>query len=393
MNKIIITRWKGQLLTVLFTGKRAVELGLEADRSILGNIYIGIVKTIVRNLNSAFVDLGNGQTGYYSLTDNPESLHMDGSRKAVQCGDEIIVQVEKEAVRTKDPVLTANLNFAGRYAVLTAGKHAIGFSAKISDRDWKEQMRSLVAQKLGDQAGVIIRTNAWQKDEELLHELELLLQTYQTVLENARYRTAFSMIYEAEPEYIRSIRNCPLGSLDGIVTDVREVYETLTAFSQRFEPDLLERIEWYEDTGISLRSLYSLETILSRAIQKQVWLNSGGYLVIEHTEAMTVIDVNTGKYSGKKNQQDTIRMINLEAVDEIARQIRLRNISGIILIDLIDMKREEDRDLLLERLRLAVRSDPVKTTVVDMTPLNLVEMTRKKEKKPLWEQISHVEKG
>ncbi len=393
MNKIIITRWKGQLLTVLFSGKRAVELGLEADHSILGNIYIGIVKTIVRNLNSAFVDLGNGQTGYYSLADNPESLHTDGSRKAVQCGDEIIVQVEKEAVRTKDPVLTANLNFAGRYAVLTAGKHAIGFSAKISDRDWKEQMRSLVAQKLGDQAGVIIRTNAWQKDEELLHELELLLQTYQTVLENARYRTAFSMIYEAEPEYIRSIRNCPLGFLDGIVTDVREVYETLTAFSQRFEPDLLERIEWYEDADISLRSLYSLETILSRAIQKQVWLNSGGYLVIEHTEAMTVIDVNTGKYSGKKNQQDTIRMINLEAADEIARQIRLRNISGIILIDLIDMKREEDRELLLERLRLAVRSDPVKTTVVDMTPLNLVEMTRKKEKKPLWEQISHVEKG
>ncbi|MCD8368939.1 MAG: ribonuclease E/G [Clostridiales bacterium] len=393
MNKIIITRWKGQLLTVLFSGKRAVELGLETDHSILGNIYIGIVKTIVRNLNSAFVDLGNGQTGYYSLADNPESLHADGSRKAVQCGDEIIVQVEKEAVRTKDPVLTANLNFAGRYAVLTAGKHAIGFSAKISDRDWKEQMRPLVAQKLGDQAGVIIRTNAWQKDEELLHELELLLQTYQTVLENARYRTAFSMIYEAEPEYIRSIRNCPLGSLDGIVTDVREVYETLTAFSQRFEPDLLERIELYEDTGISLRSLYSLETVLSRAIQKQVWLNSGGYLVIEHTEAMTVIDVNTGKYSGKKNQQDTIRMINLEAVDEIARQIRLRNISGIILIDFIDMKGEADRELLLERLRLAVRPDPVKTTVVDMTPLNLVEMTRKKEKKPLWEQISHVEKG
>ena len=143
---------------------------------------------------------------------------------------------------------------------------------------------------------------------------------------------------------------------------------------------------------ISLANLYSLESVMDQACQKRVWLKSGGYLVIEYTEAMVVIDVNTGKYSGKKNLADTIRMINLEAAAEIGRQMRLRNLSGIIMVDFIDMKEDSDKTLLMDTLRELVRKDPVKTTVVDMTGLNLVEITRKKEKRPLWEQLYKTEK-
>ncbi|MCD8083569.1 MAG: ribonuclease E/G [Clostridiales bacterium] len=392
MNKMIITRWKGQLLTATFTDEKPVELGIEADTSILGNIYIGIVKRIVRNLNAAFVDFGEARTGYYSLSDNPVSLHADGTAGAVRCGDEIIVQVAKEAVKTKDPVLTANLTFPGRYAILTA-RQSVGFSARINDREWKDALRPELTEALDGRAGVIVRTNAWQNEDALFRELSLLMEAFQKVMQGAPYRKAFSLLWEAEPEYVRSIQNCPPGSFEEIITDVSEVCQTLTAFFRRCEPESVERVRFYEDKNLSLEKLYSLETVLERALQKRVWLNSGGYLVIEPTEALTVIDVNTGKYTGKKSQEETIRLINLEAAREIAHQVRLRNISGIVMIDFIDMKSEENKKQLLETLRQAVRPDPVKTTVVDMTALDLVEMTRKKEKKPLWEQIAHMEKG
>lgn len=392
MNKFVITRWNGRLLTAQFAGKEAVELGLEEESSILGNIYIGKVKNIVKNLNSAFVDFGNGWTGYYSLTDNPVSLFADGHSGSLKCGDEIIVQVAKEAVKTKDPVLTGNLNFTGKYAVLTAGKPLIGFSSKIGDRSWKDSVRPQLEALTGGSCGVIVRTNAYRQEEPLLREVSVLIKECQRVVESARYRTCYSLLYEAEPEYLKSLRSCPAGSVEEIVTDDQDVYRNLQSYLKLYEPESGLKLRLYTDPMISLANLYSLESVMDQACQKRVWLKSGGYLVIEYTEAMVVIDVNTGKYSGKKNLADTIRMINLEAAAEIGRQMRLRNLSGIIMVDFIDMKEDSDKTLLMDTLRELVRKDPVKTTVVDMTGLNLVEITRKKEKRPLWEQLYKTEK-
>lgn len=197
-------------------------------------------------------------------------------------------------------------------------------------------------------------------------------------------------MYQAEPEYLKSLKNSHIGTLEEIITDQRDIYQTIEAYFKSAPSEEKENLRFYQDPLLSLTSLYSLQSVMSQACQKRVWLKSGGYLIIEPTEAMVVIDVNTGKYSGKKEQSDTIRLINLEAAQEICRQIRLRNLSGIIMIDFIDMKEDSDKTLLLEQLRRYAAQDPVKTTVVDITELNLVEMTRKKGKKPLWEQLIAV---
>lgn len=389
LNKLIITRWQGRILTALFSDKLAIELGLEEENASLGNIYIGKVIRVVKNLNSAFVDYGKDCTGYFSLTDNPVILHADGRRSGtIKAGDEIIVQIAKEAVRTKDPVLTSNLTFAGRYGVLTAGKTLIGFSSKISDKDWKDQLRPKLEALTNKEAGLIVRTNAYGREDELLRETEALMEACRNILKTAPYRTCYSLLASSEPEYIKTIRSCPAGSLDEIITDEPSVYENLIRYFEQCEPEQVSPVRLYQDPQLSLTKLYSLENAVEQASQKRVWLKSGGYLIIEYTEAMTVIDVNTGKYAEKKNQDDTIRMTNLEAAKEISRQLRLRNLSGIIMVDFIDMKRQEDKDFLMDSLREFVRPDPIKTNVIDMTPLNLVEITRKKEKKPLWEQLA-----
>lgn len=383
----MITRWNGHLLTAMFEGEEAVELAIEEQDSILGNIYIGKVRNIVKNLNSAFVDFGDNRTGYYSLVDNPQPLFADGSSGKLKAGDEIIVQVEKDAVRSKDPVLSSNLNFTGQYAVLTAAKQQIGFSGKIADKVWKERIRPQLEALTGGMIGLIVRTNAYQMEERLYAEVKTLIRQYQEVLEKARYRTCFSVLYEAEPGYLKSLRSCPEGTVDEIITDDDTVFDNINHYLALYQPTESGKLRRYTDPMIRLASLYSLDAVMDQARQKRVWLRSGGYLVIEPTEAMVVIDVNTGKYSGKKNLEDTIRLTNLEAAKEICRQLRLRNLSGIIMVDFIDMKAEADKELLMNTLRRYAAQDPVKVNVVEMTQLNLVEMTRKKGKKPLWEQL------
>lgn len=390
MNKLIITRWRRRLLTALFSDKELLELSLEDETSILGNIYIGRVQKIVKNLNSAFVDFAENQTGYYSLTDNPVPIRPRGSLRSLREGDEIVVQVAKDAVKTKDPVLTSNLNFTGIYGVLTVGKHVIGFSSKIHDKEWKDCVRPVLEQLLHGQAGIIVRTNAYGQEQLLFQEVAELMEDYQTVLKNSQFRTCRTLLYQAEPEYCRRLKGLPKDSLEEVVTDDQEAFDNLTRYLQRCQPGALDRLRFYQDSLLPLWKLYGLETSMERACQKHVWLKSGGYLVIEPTEAMTVIDVNTGKYSGKKNLADTIRLINLEAAAEICHQIRLRNLSGIIMIDFIDMESAEDKSLLMDTLRACALQDSVKTTVVDMTQLNLVEMTRKKEKRPLQEQLANI---
>lgn len=388
MDKLVITRWNGRLLTALLSENRAAEIGLEEADSILGNIYIGKVKKIVKNLNAAFVDFAEGRTGYYSLADNPRHLFADGRERGLKEGDELIVQVAKDAVKTKDPVLTANLTFSGRYAVLTAGKRVVGFSKKISDREFKERLKPQLEELVGEAAGVIVRTNAYGLEEALLEEVRLLNGQYRELTELAAYRTCYSVLRRAEPEYLKALKGCPAGTLEEVLTDLPEVYAETEHYFRTQEPDSQTKLRLYQDPLVSLARLYSLNTVMEQALEKRVWLKSGGYLVIDITEAMVVIDVNTGKYAGKKKLEETVRLTNLEAAREICRQLRLRNLSGIILIDFIDMFTEKDKELLMETLRRHAGLDPVPTTVVDMTALGLVEMTRKKQKRPLWEQLA-----
>ena len=400
LNKLLITRWGNQILTALTENGKCRSLNLEpAEKTgILGNIYIGKVKNIVKNINSAFIDLGNGLTGYYSLTDNKTHLFTDAAAKTqdshrpLRQGDAILVQVDRDAVKTKDPVLTSNLNFTGKYLVLTQGKKQIGFSGKIRDKAWKQHMQNLLeketAGSFGLSFGLIVRTNAREAgEEEILQELELLARRRQTLLASASHRTCYSLLASSEPSYIRSIRDAYTSELEAVVTDDKDCYEAVRQYLEENQPEDLEKLSFYEDPMLSLSKLYSLETALEQALGKHVWLKSGGYLVIEPTEALTVIDVNTGKYAGKKTQAETIFKINQEAAAETARQLRLRNLSGIIVVDFIDMETEEERLRLMSLLERELLKDPVKTVLVDMTRLGLVEITRKKVKRPLAEQV------
>lgn len=394
MSKLIITRWNGSVLTLLHSGKEAIQIQIESEenQSVLGNIYIGKVNKIVKNINAAFVDMGQGQMGYLKLGDN--MVHFADGRPCgtkLRQGDEIIVQVERDAVKSKAPVLTGNLNITGRYFVLTSGKKQIGFSSKITDQAWKQKLKSQLEPVKGEDFGIIVRTNAHgASEEELQNELKDLMDTLEKLLKDARYRTCYSLLYSAAPSYLTGLRDSFKSTLEAVVTDEPDIYEAVKDYLVQNQPEDLNLLVYYEDPLLPLSKLYRIDKTLEEALGKRVWLKSGGYLVIEPTEALTVIDVNTGKYSGKKEMRDTIMKINLESAEEIGHQLRLRNLSGIIIIDFIDMDTEEDRNRLVTRLTDILSKDPVKTTVVEITKLNLVEVTRKKIRKPLYEQISQM---
>ncbi len=394
MDKLVITRWKGKVLTAVFTDGKASSLTLEPESStLLDNIYIGKVQKVVSNIGAAFIEIGDGQTGYYSLEENrPVVLNRPGAKK-LSPGDELIVQVSKDAVKTKAPVLTGRLTFTGRYCVLTPNKAGINFSAKLSDPALKRRLKPLLEEAAASRGyrdcGLIVRTNAaGAEPEQILEELDSLFLIYQRVLEESGHRTCYSCLYRSLPGYIASLRDTYTGCLESIVTDQEDYYQELGRYLRDHQKEDLERLSFYNDPLVGLSKVYSLEKAMEDAMSCRVWLKSGGYLVIEPTEAMVVIDVNTGKYSGKKTLQETILKINLEAAEEIGRQLRLRNLSGIIIVDFIDLEKEGDRELLLRHLSEVTAKDPIKTTVVEMTKLNLVEMTRKKVRRPLHEQVA-----
>lgn len=283
--------------------------------------------------------------------------------------------------------MTANLSFTGHLCVLTAGKNQISFSSKIRNQEWKDQMKALLEPEKEDEFGIIVRTNACRGRAGGSHWGAAAVKGQYTRFWRWRHRTCYSKLYEAYPSYINRIRDTYITSMEEIVTDDKEIYGQLKQYLHENQPEDENRLRLYEDAMLPLAKLYQIDKAMEEALSTHVWLKSGGYLVIEPTEAMTVIDVNTGKYTGKKNKRDTILKINLEAAAEISHQMRLRNLSGIILVDFIDMEEKEDQELLMKTLAVQCARDPVKTTVVDMTRLNLVEITRKKIRKPLHEQV------
>lgn len=385
-NKLLITKLTQNnityIATALYSEKQLLELYLESteQESILNNIYVGRVKDVVKNLNAAFIEIAPGKPCYYSLEDckNPFYVKKINSPRMVQ-GDEVVVQVVKENIKTKPPKVSTNLSFTGNYLVLTTENTSLGISKKLPAEN-RERLRQQLEACRNDKFGLIVRTNAAAAElSEILKEYEALKQEYEQLTQNAMHRTCFSCLKKSPPEFLSIIKNLHQAELEEIITDEPEIWDRLEQAGIK--------AAFYEDKLLSLKSLYSLEARLKEALQEKVWLKSGGYLVIQPTEALTVIDVNSGKSVAKKNVQEHYLKINLEAAEEIAHQLRLRNISGIIIIDFIDMKEQTAKDELMLQLRQFVKKDSVPVQVVDMTRLNLVELTRKKVRKSLAEQL------
>ena len=379
--------------------ERIVEIRLESDqeKSILGNIYTGQVENIASNIQAAFVQIEPGKRCYYPLAEAQRAVFSAGRKGngPLRPGDELLVQVSRDAMKGKLPALTSNLNFTGRYLVLTTGDKKFGLSSKLAQEDrhrlsgWLKEE----AERPDKEFGIIVRTNAADASkEEILKELEWLKSRYHKAVVQGRNRTCFSLVLETEPFYVAAVRDAYGRDLDEIITDVPEIREMILGYLEEISPELKEKLRFYQDKLLPLYKLYRVETALDAIQKEKVWLNSGGFLVIQQTEAFVSIDVNSGKYTGKKKMEETFRKINLEAAAEIGRQLRLRNLSGIILIDFINMENPDHRDELFHVLQKLLRKDPIKSRAIDITPLHILEMTRKKVRRPVIEDIRELTK-
>lgn len=413
-TKLIVTRLmrnqREYTVCAFYQDNRMLEVTAQPqeENSILGNIYVGRVKDVVPSLNAAFIEIAPGVPCYFSMEDlkNPVFVKKVNSPRLVK-GDELLVQVEKESMKTKPPRVTTNLSFTGKYLVLTTGNRTLGISKKLNG-DVRERLRRLLEtegvlsgrndilplpdskaqQTTPSPYGILARTNsAAASEEEILSELALLKQQAESLIDKAPYQTCFSCVRKQRPEYLTALQNAYTDQLDEIVTDEPELYDEMQQYLQDYQPIDLPKLRFYEDKLLPLAKCMSLDVKLEEALQERVWLKSGGYLIIQPTEALTVIDVNSGKSAAKGDVQKHYLKVNLEAAAEAAAQLRLRNISGIIIIDFIDMASQEAREQLLEALRIHTGKDPVPVQVVDMTKLNLVELTRKKVRKSLREQF------
>lgn len=379
--------------------ERIVEIRLESDqeKSILGNIYTGQVENIASNIQAAFVQIEPGKRCYYSLSEAQRAVFSAGRKGngPLRPGDELLVQVSRDAMKGKLPALTSNLNFTGRYLVLTTGDKKFGLSSKLAleDRHRLSGWLKEEAERPDKEFGIIVRTNAADASkEEILKELEWLKGRYHKAVVQGRNRTCFSLVLETEPFYVAAVRDAYGRDLDEIITDVPEIREMILGYLEEISPELKEKLRFYQDKLLPLYKLYRVETALDAIQKEKVWLNSGGFLVIQQTEAFVSIDVNSGKYTGKKKMEETFRKINLEAAAEIGRQLRLRNLSGIILIDFINMENPDHRDELFHVLQKLLRKDPIKSRAIDITPLHILEMTRKKVRRPVIEDIRELTK-
>ena len=379
--------------------ERIVEIRLESDqeKSILGNIYTGQVENIASNIQAAFVQIEPGKRCYYSLAEAQRAVFSAGRKGngPLRPGDELLVQVSRDAMKGKLPALTSNLNFTGRYLVLTTGDKKFGLSSKLAleDRHRLSGWLKEDAERPDKEFGIIVRTNAADASkEEILKELEWLKGRYHKAVVQGRNRTCFSLVLETEPFYVAAVRDAYGRDLDEIITDVPEIREMILGYLEEISPELKEKLRFYQDKLLPLYKLYRVETALDAIQKEKVWLNSGGFLVIQQTEAFVSIDVNSGKYTGKKKMEETFRKINLEAAAEIGRQLRLRNLSGIILIDFINMENPDHRDELFHVLQKLLRKDSVKSRAIDITPLHILEMTRKKVRRPVIEDIRELTK-
>ena len=368
-----------------------VDIYYDEEPFIVGNIYVAHVNDVVKNINAAFVEYDIGKKAYLSLENPTKVLFINKKNTEKICeGDNILVQIKKEPIKTKDAVCSTIIEFPSKYAVLTYGKPGINVSTKIkndkirdnlishcnmaiSQLEYNKDLYGMITPSFFDDiinnTGIILRTEAKDiEDFTILTEdiLELFKELF-ICINKALYSKGRTCIKEVDNPIISMCKNC---QVDTIITD------------QNIYFDLLKKeglnITHYEDSLLPLYKLYSIESLLAEIKSRKIWLKSGAYLIIDYTEAMTVIDVNTGKCEKGKNKADTILKINIEAAIEAMHQLRLRNISGIIIIDFIDMIDNNHKEHLLNQLKQEAMKDSIKTSIMGMTRLNLVEITRMK---------------
>ena len=407
--QFLITEYKGRRMGFLLEDGRLVRVKFLESKSMVGDIYTAKVVSKVESINAVFLNIGSSDYLYYSLVDDEDKTIFlkHGKSNKVCIGDEILVQISKDAIKSKKSVATSDINFRGKYVVVNrTGK--IGVSSKITDEEERERLKNAVTPVLDRysdiSAGVIIRTSSEGVEGELIcEELEGLLKKVKDIIDSSAHRMAKELVYKHQDsilgyaeDLIFKSRYKKLSVITDDETEYSEIRDMMVekngedftkvdAGLYNFEGIESDRfaVKLFKDEMTSLDLVFDLETKIIKGFAKHIHLKSGGSIVVEPTEAMTVIDVNTGKAVKGKNVQKTFLKIDKEAAEMIARTIRLRNISGIIVIDFINLTEPEDIKELLDTLKREISRDEIKVNYIDMTPLGLVELNRKKENRPL----------
>ncbi|WP_454791002.1 Rne/Rng family ribonuclease [Mycolicibacterium lutetiense] len=364
-----------------------------ASASLVGNIYLGIVQNVLPSMEAAFVDIGRGRNGVlYAGEVNWEAAGLGGSNRkieqALKPGDYVVVQVSKDPVGHKGARLTTQVSLAGRYLVYVPGASSTGISRKLPDTE-RQRLKEILKEVVPANAGVIIRTaSEGVKEEDIRSDVERLQQRWTEIDAKAAEVTgkkagAAVALYEEPDVLVKVIRDLFNEDFSGLIVSGDEAWDTINKYVNTVAPDLMGRLTKYEPAGGAdapdVFAVHRIDEQLAKALDRKVWLPSGGTLVIDRTEAMTVVDVNTGKFTGAGgNLEQTVTRNNLEAAEEIVRQLRLRDIGGIVVIDFIDMVLESNRDLVLRRLTEALGRDRTRHQVSEVTSLGLVQLTRKR---------------
>jgi ribonuclease G len=375
---------------------REIFIERASRRGLLGNIYNGRVSRVLPGMQAAFIDIGLERTAFLHSSDiapppgiPPEMRERDRAiRDLLREGDDLLVQVVRDPIGTKGARLTTFITIPSRYLVLLPRGSGIGISSRIETEPERERLKEVMKTIAGPEPahGFIIRTAAEGASLDALRaDMQFLLKIWDVIRENARTASSGRLVHEDLPLAVRVVRDIVSADIERVRVDSQEAFERLRAFAATFMPELAPLIEYYAD-GRPILDLHGVEDEITKALASQVALKSGGYAVIEQTEAMTTVDVNTGGYVGHRNLEETIFRTNLEAAVAIARQLRLRNLGGIIIIDFIDMEAEAHRQQVLEALRSALAEDHAHTQITQVSPLGLVEMTRKRTR----ESLEHI---
>ncbi len=403
-KKIVINSNLAETRIALVEDGQLIELFIERDakQRLVGNIYKGTVSRVLPGMNSAFIDIGLNRTAflfggdvidpnaeylpYENLEDSDDKKPQNtptSIEKVLKDGQEIIVQVSKEALGTKGPRVSMFLTLPGRYLVLMPYFPHIGISRRIEDEQQREQLKAVAEALVPEGMGVIIRTAASGVEKTVLEEdIRTLIKDWQIISKKIPISTPPEVLFQELDLAKRVTRDLYDEEVEEIVVDNEIVFNGLRQFLSDYMPQALDKISYYSKP-VPIFDVYGIEIDIGRALARRVEMPSGGFVVIDQTEALTTFDVNTGKFVGHANAQDTILKTNLEAIKVIVEQLRLRNIGGIIVVDFIDMEILEHRDIVYEKLLEALKADRSRTNVLKVSDLGLVQMTRKRTSESL----------
>ena len=418
-NELILNVTLGETRVARLENGVVSELYIERTREqgVVGNIYKGKVVRVLPGMQAAFVEIGLDRTAFLHASDvvqemtrfdadidtddeeeeaEPETKprrrftprHHRKIEDLLKEGKDILVQVEKEPMGTKGARLTSHISLPGRYLVYMPTVNHLGISRRLGDDKERKRLRQLIERSRPKGSGFIIRTACVGiSDEEITADMEYLIRTWAEIEQKAAKAGSPAVIHSELDVLLRVVRDLFTSDIDRLVIDGQDGYTRVEEFVKAFMPGLKNVIELYKGAE-PIFDHFGIEIEITRALGQKVWLKSGGYIIIEQTEALTAIDVNTGRFVGRRNLEDTIVKTNLEAVKEIVYQLRLRNIGGIIILDFIDMQRHSDRQKIFNTLKEALKSDKARTTITKLSDLGLVEMTRKRTREDLRRQLT-----